>query len=349
VPRKYGVVLGVLAGGTTVLAVMAALFPPSPSTTPRAALAAAVAGCPDFPADNYWHADVSHASLHWRSDAWLSHMHTSRDLTPNFGPSGGDGPALGMPITLVGSAHDLVDVSFEFDGQSDHPQYPLGIDTRIEGGRDSDGDKHAVIVDQDACRLYETWRTRQDDLLNWHARSGATWDLTSNLLRPPGHISAAVSGLPILPSLLRWPEVRDGTLDHAIGFTMNPTSRWHVWPARHDGGPRGSRDFPPMGARFRLDASFDDSGYSDEAKTVIQALKTYGIVLVEKGAPWSLLGEQNSMWPISLINELKTIPASDFEAIDQRVLKIKPNTGQVQVPCGSSAPDGQNQAARVCR
>lgn len=337
--RSFRVVLVILAAGTTLLAVVAAVVSPGLTATPRAALAAAVVSCPDFPADNYWHADVSGLPVHFRSDSWLSHMQPNRILHPDFG----------MPITQVGSSHPTVDISFEYDGLSDHRRYPLGPDTRIEGGRHSTGDRHAVVVDQDACRLYETWKARQDNKSSWHARSGAAWDLASNDQRPDGRISAEVSGLPLLPGLLRWREVRDGTLDHAIGISTSPTSRWHVWPARHDAGTRDSRHFPPMGARFRLTSSFDESGYSDEAKTVIEALKRYGVVVVAKGAPWTLLGEQNRHWPASLIDEIETIPGGDFQAVDHRLLKIRRNSAQAQVPCGSSAPDRQDNAARVCR
>ena len=289
---------------------------------------APVAGCPVFPANNYWHADISSLPVHDRSDEWLSHMSTGVDLHPDFGPSYGDGPDYGMPITVVGADHPKVRVRFLYASESDRVGYPLGRDTRIEGGRNSDGDKHAIIVDKDACRLYETWLTRKRDGV-WTAGSGATWDLRSNRLRPDGWTSADAAGLPILPGLLRWREVRDDTIDHAIRFTTDITSTHHLWPARHDAGSRTSLDYPPMGARFRLDPSYDASDLGPYARRVVRAMKTYGLVLADNGSPWYFQGERHSRWPEGLIESLKTIPASEFVAVDTSSLMDDPDSGRV--------------------
>ena len=74
--------------------VSAVAGPASPTVAERP-----VAGtsCSVFPADNWWHADVSGLPVHARSRQWLSHMSTDRDLHPDFGPSYGDGPDYGIP------------------------------------------------------------------------------------------------------------------------------------------------------------------------------------------------------------------------------------------------------------
>jgi hypothetical protein len=285
--------------------------------------------CSEFPTDNWWHADVSRLPVHERSAAWLSHMSTDVDLHPDFGPSFGEGPNYGIPVTVVKKSHPKVRVGFYYPDESDHAKYPLGRDTKIEGGRGSDGDKHAIVVDKGRCKLYETFDTR---LVNgkWRAGSGAIWSLRKNRLRPDGWTSADAAGLPILPGLLRWNEVRTDRIDHAIRFTTDTTSNHHLWPARHDAGSTDSLDYPPMGARFRLQASYDASGLSAQAQSVLAAMKKYGLVLADNGSPWFFQGEQNAKWPARLVEELKTIPASAFVAVDTSSLKVSDDSAQVK-------------------
>jgi hypothetical protein len=202
----------------------------------------------------------------------------------------------------------------------------LGRDTRIEGGAGSSGDRHALVVDRGACRLYETFATRLRSG-HWHAGSGAVWSLTSNHLRPDGWTSADAAGLPILPGLLRWNEVRRGHVDHAIRFTTDITSTHHLWPARHDAGSRSSRGYPPMGARFRLRSSYHPSGFGPRAMAVVRAMKVYGLVLADNGSPWYFQGEQNARWPNRLIEQLKQIPARQFVAVDTSSLKVSGDSG----------------------
>jgi hypothetical protein len=276
--------------------------------------------CPTFPADNYWHADIRSLPVDSHSKQWLSHMSSSVDLHPDFGPSFGHGPNYGIPVTVVGHSHPRVKVHFQYGSESDHVRYPLGPDTRIEGGRRSSGDRHAIIVDRDSCRLYETFATRYTHG-HWRAGSGATWSLNSDRLRPNGWTSADAAGLPILPGLLRWNEVKRHDVDHAIRFTTDVTSRWHLWPARHDAGSQKSHDYPPMGARFRLRSSYHPTGMGALARAVVHAMKVYGLVLADNGSPWYFQGEQNGKWPDRMIEQLKQIPAHDFVAVDTSSLK----------------------------
>jgi hypothetical protein len=280
-----------------------------------------VGGCQVFPTDNYWNTSVRNLPVHPRSRQWMKRMDPDVDLHPDFGPSYGDGPDYGIPVTTVQHSHPRVRVRFTYADESDHVRYPLGHDTRIEGGRRSNGDRHAIIVDRGACRLYETFATRRRHG-RWYAGSGATWSLGSNALRPDSWTSADAAGLPILPGLLRWKEVRARDVDHAIRFTTPVSSRWHLWPARHDAGSKDSHRFPPMGARFRLRSSYDASALSPGARAVVKAMKTYGLVLADNGSPWFFQGEQNGHWPSRVVEDLKTIPARAFQAVDTSSLMV---------------------------
>jgi hypothetical protein len=320
----------VLVAGAVALAVAGTTYAGDASgQSPAVVSHKAVGGtsCSVFPADNWWHADIRGLPVDRRSKAWLSHMSRRVDLHPDFGPSFGDGPNYGIPVTVVSHTHARVHVGFDYAGESDKVRYPLGKDTRIEGGRRSSGDRHAIVVDRGTCRLFETYATRQRNG-RWHAGSGAVWSLTNNHLRPNGWTSADAAGLPILPGLLRWNEVKARHVNHAIRFTTDITSKHHLWPARHDAGSKASvRKFPPMGARFRLRASYHPSGFGPMARAVVQAMKTYGLVLADNGSPWFFQGEQNGHWPSSLIEQLKRIPASQFVAVDTSSLKINGDSG----------------------
>lgn len=320
----------ILLAGATVLALAPTLAsgvvadPVASQTVERSPARA----CPIFPADNWWHADVSEAPVHKKSTAWLANMNTDVDLHPDFGPSFGDGPNYGIPITVAKPGQAKVRVRFDYAHESDRVKYPLGPKTRIEGGRKSDGDRHAIVIDRRSCRLYETFGTRQENG-KWRAGSGAVWSLRSNALRPDTWTSADAAGLPILPGLLRWKEVRDDKIDHAIRFTVPQTQRAHLWPARHDAGSTDSVDFPPMGARFRLSRDFSTAGYDVHARRVIAAMQTYGLVLADNGSSWFFQGEQHSKWPVKLIEQLKTIPASQFEAVDTSSWMVNADSAQV--------------------
>jgi hypothetical protein len=276
--------------------------------------------CPVFPARNYWHAPVDRLPLEARSDDWLSVMQPIASLHPDFGPSYGEQAVpYGIPVTVVDGG-PRVRVTFDYADESDQVRYPLSRATRIEGGWNADGDRHAIVVDARTCLLYETWNTRIRDG-RWTAGSGAVWDLRSNRLRPDGWTSADAAGLPILPGLLRYDEVMAGHVDHAIRFTTPITRRAYVWPARHQAGATDDPRYPPMGARFRLASVYDVSSYSPQAQVVLRAMKEYGLVLADNGSAWYFQGTADRRWPPRLIEELKRIPASAFEAVDTTGLR----------------------------
>lgn len=302
------------------------------ATPPLETSARPIAGCPTFPSNNYWHASIRDLPVHPRSNAWLRHMSPRSKLHPDFGPSYGAQPVpYGIPITVVSGRHKKVNVRFTYRRESDRVKYPLGSDTRIEGGWEASGDRHAIVVDKSNCKLYETWNTRRKTN-GWHAGSGAVWDLSSNRLRRDGWTSADAAGLPILPGLLRWQEVKTGKVNHAIRFTTNITDRRYIWPARHQAGSVNNRNYPPMGARFRLKGSYDIGSYGQRAKTVLRAMKNYGLVLADNGSPWYFQGDASRGWPSAVVSDLKRVPARAFVAVDASVLQVAPNSARVRQP-----------------
>jgi hypothetical protein len=314
---------GLLAAGLTVTGTAAGGVP----------LPGTPAGCPLFPADNVWHADVSRLPVHARSADWITSMGgPDRRLHPDFGPNG-DAQPYGIPYSVVPGTTEKVAVSFDYADESDAGPYPFGPATPIEGGSDA----HALVVDKDRCVLYELYAA---DWNGGHptAGSGAIWDLRSNALRPSGWTSADAAGLPILPGLLRRDEVAAGEVDHAIRLTAARTDRRFVWPARHQAGSASDPSLPPMGAWFRLKAGIDISRFRPDTQVVLRAMQRHGVIVGDNGSNWYFTGTSEPGWDTALLDQLKTIPAGAFEAVDASGLMADPNSGRVAGSPGSSPP-----------
>jgi hypothetical protein len=313
------VAAGLLAAGWLVSGVPAAGAPAGGVPLPGAG-----AACPLLPADNIWHADVSRLPVHPRSAAWITSMGgPDRRLHPDFGPNDGGQP-YGIPYSVVPGSTQKAAVTFDYADESDPGPYPFGPATPIEGGSDA----HALVVDKDRCVLYELYAA---DWNGGHptAGSGAIWDLRSNALRPSGWTSADAAGLPILGGLLRRDEVAAGEVDHSIRLTAARTDRSFLWPARHQAGAANDPSLPPMGAWFRLKAGFDISRYRPDTQVVLRALQCHGLIVADNGSNWYFTGTSEPGWDTGLLDQLKTIPAGAFEAVDTSSLMADPNSGRV--------------------
>jgi hypothetical protein len=291
-----------------------------------------IAGCPQFPMDNVWNAPIDALPVDSHSGDYIASIGPSTGLHPDFGTVWNGAP-IGIPYNIVPGNQPGVKVTFTYDSESEHGLYPIPPNPLIEGGPKSTGDRHVLIVDKDHCKLYELYSAYPQSDGSWHAGSGAIWNLASNDLRPDTWTSADAAGLPILPGLVRYDEVAAGKITHALRFTANITQKLHIWPARHDASSNTEATRPPMGQRFRLKASFDISAFSHDVKIILQAMKTYGIILADNGSDWYISGAPDSRWnDDSLVNDLKKVHGSDFEAVDESTLMVDPNSGRVKGP-----------------
>lgn len=290
--------------------------------------------CPAFPADNVWNTPVTGLPVDRRSAAWMASMASgSTFLHPDYGPGGGASP-YGIPWQITSRHPAFVRIHFLYADQSDRGPYPFSARTPIEGGADATGDRHALMVDPLTCKLYELFDARYHAGNGSTAGSGAIWNLRSNKLRPAGWTSADAAGLPILPGLVNYDEVRSGHIDHAIRVTAQTTSTAYLWPARHEAGSTGNPNYPPMGARFRLKASFKlpASRCSRACQVVIQAMKTYGLILADNGSNWFFQGTTDRRWTYTMVDQLKQIPAVAFQAVNESCLMVSTNSGQARQP-----------------
>ncbi len=282
--------------------------PDSPSTPPT------LAGVSVFPADNAWNMPVDTAHVDPASDVLIASVGIDAHLHPDFGADWNGGP-FGIPYVVVHTGQARVPVTFTYADESDPGPYPIPADAPIEGGAASTGDRHVIVVDQDAHRLYELFDAHPAGS-GWTAGSGAVFDLTSNALRPAGWTSADAAGLPILPGLVRYDEVvEQGEIRHALRFTVSRSRRGYVAPARHFASSNTSASLPPMGMRVRLKADFDLTGYPATARVILLALKKYGMIVADNGSNWYISGAPDARWSDAELNSLKNLTGGDFEVV----------------------------------
>jgi hypothetical protein len=291
-----------------------------------------VAGCQVFPANNIWNAPIDSLPLDPQSATWVATIGASAVLHPDWGSD----PADGIPFVAVPGTQPKVAVEFTYADESDRRRYPIPPDAPIEGGANSRGDRHVLVLDKDNCVLYETYSAYPQRNGAWKAGSGAIFDLKTNKLRPAGWTSADAAGLPILPGLVRYDEAAAGAINHAIRFTVRRTRQQYIWPARHHASNLTDSRYPPMGARFRLRANFDISGFSPAGQVILRALKKYGMILADNGSPWFITGVPDPRWDISaLVTEMRRVHGSEFEAVDASSLMADPNSGAVKTAAGN--------------
>jgi hypothetical protein len=280
----------------------------------------AAPACPVFPASSPWNQRVDGLPRAPESDRIVAAIGAEDRVHADFGSGLWEGGPIGIPVTVVRGTQPKVRVRFEYAAESDRGPYPIPAGVRVEGGPGDDGDRHALIVDRDRCRLYELFALRRAND-GWHAGSGAIWDLRSNRLRPAGWTSADAAGLPILPGLARYDEVARGRIDHALRFTVARTRRAYVWPARHFASDLTDPSLPPMGLRLRLKPGFDTRPFPRQARVVLEALKRYGMILADNGSNWYLSGAPDPRWSNDQLHSLHGVPGSAFEVVDASSLR----------------------------
>ena len=284
------------------------VFPrPPASLSPRAA---------SLPTEAAWNQDVSKAPRDPRSAAYIAYIdsHGGDRLHPDFGSP----RAYGFPYSVVGAGQRQLPIHYTaYGGESDPGPFPVPAKAPVEGGNRSDGDRHVLVVDRSACKLYELYRAFYvaKPRPHWNADSGTEWDLRSAARRPEGWTSADAAGLPIFPGLVRYDEVAAGHLEHAIRVTFDSTRNAWVHPASHCAGDTSSPSAPPMGLRLRLEAGYPLGSLSGAAKTIAVAMKRYGLIVADNGSNWFFSGSSDRRWDDGNLDQLKRIPGSAFEAV----------------------------------
>lgn len=289
-------------------------------------------GCPVLPADDVWNTPINTLPVDANSAAYVSTIGSSSPVHPEFGSASSNG----IPVNVVPGSQPKVNVTFYYADASDPGPYPIPANPLIEAG----SDHHLLIVDNTNCIDYEIYNASQNSDGSWSAGSGAIFPLTAEQLRTAGNTSADAAGLPILPGLVKYDEVASGVINHAIRFTAPETADRYIWPARHEASSNSGSNYPPMGQRFRLKQSFDVSGFAPHVQVILNAMKTYGIILADNGAPWFITGVPDPRWDDTEMHQLTQVAGSNFEAVDESSLMINQNSGEAQQP-GTPVPTNE--------
>jgi hypothetical protein len=292
-------------------------------------IGASLQGFTPFPIDNAWNRDVSADPVDPNSAAIIASIGTGAGLHPDFGAGLYAGSPIGIPYVVVASgAQPKVPVAFTaYGSESDPGPMPIPASAPVEGGNGSTGDRHVLVMDRDACVLYELYNARLQANGSWTADATASWDLKSNTLRPYGWTSADAAGLPIFPGLARYDEVAAGAITHALRFTVQTSRKAYVLPATHWASSNTSTSAPPMGLRVRLKAGVDISGYPLQARVVLTALKRYGLILADNGSNWFISGAPDDRWDNNQLATLSGIKGSDLEVVKLGTVYTSDPTG----------------------
>jgi len=260
--------------------------------------------CPIYPADNPWNQRVDTLPVASGSPALMRRMAIPH-LHPDFGS------VYGIPFNVATASTPRFHVTFQYASESDRGPYPIPANPRVEGGSDA----HLLVVDRDACRLYELFAASHD-AGGWSAGSGAIWDLRSNAVRPESWTSADAAGLPIFAGLARYDEAARGVIDHALRFTLAQTQAAYVYPARHIASDVSDPAAAPMGLRLRLKRSYPLGRFHGQPRIVLQALRDYGMIVADNGSSGYVTGAPDARWSDDALHVLHQVPGSAFEVVD---------------------------------
>lgn len=267
-----------------------------------------------FPADNAWNTDISNAAVDPYNSQIISAFATN-SIKADFGSGTWNNAPIGIPYVVVCANQPKVNIVYtDYGDESDPGPFPIPLNAPIEGN--GVGDAHVIAVDKENGKLYELFNAHVNGD-HWEASSGAVFNLNSNALRPETWTSADAAGLPIFAGLVRYEETVKGVIDHSIRFTL-PSAKVkpaYIHPARHKVNSSGGQYSLPFGAKLRLKAGFDISGYSSRNQVILKAMKKYGLILADIGSNLYISGAPDERWNNDELRQLGQLKGSDFEVV----------------------------------
>jgi hypothetical protein len=294
-----------------------------------------VAGCQIFPPfrggkharasgnQAAWNQNVTHAPRSPRSGAYIKRITSigrSQHLYTNFG-----GPN-GIPYNTVSRHRQTARIKGGRFGR-DFQRAPMPSHPKVERG----SDRHVLVLQRGTCRVYEMFDTRRQGH-GWHVAGGARWNLHSARRRKNGRGSADAAGLPILPGLVRYSEIRNGVIRHAIRVSFLRTREAFIHPATHYASSHCKRSLPPMGLRLRLGTRYYRTHLhrfprGSASRIIFTALYHYGVIAADNAgsASWGISGVRSRHWHIHDLIRLGSVPGRAFVVIR--------SSSHVHTPC----------------
>lgn len=294
-------------------------------------LNASLRGFVPFGPNSLWNQDVSNAPTDPNSGAIINFMNALAQLHPDFGSGLWQGSTIGIPYIVVNGTQSMVQINYgAYGNESDPGPMPVPHNAPIQGyPNPGDNDRHVIVLDKTNCWEYDLWHAYPQQDGSWFADSGAVWDMTTDGQHPYTWTSANAAGAAEFPGLVRYDEVRSGTINHALAVTVRWTKAAFTPPATHWAATSNDGRAAPMGMRFRLKAAIDISGYPSDDQVILTALKKYGMIVVDNGGALFLSGVPDLRWNDAHLNLLKNLVAADFE-----VIKIDPLYTSQNLPHG---------------
>jgi hypothetical protein len=305
---------------------------------------AVVAAMQVFPRDHAWNEDISRRPVLPNSDAMMNYIISSL-ATNRRAPRA----FYEMNFVLVPDNQPHVPIGFDvppesYGDESEPSPYPFAPNTPVETWprgntntlenwqRQDDGsDRHAIVVMPGSNIVWETWRTlyTTNGPTNWHAASGARWNLNTNALRPLGWTSADAAGLSMFGGLVRFDECERGMIEHALRLVVRTTRHEYVYPATHRAGatPASNTNAPAMGQRLRLKSSFNiPTNWSTAEKAVLRALKKYGAIVADNGGFFSISVVPDQRFSANAFSNFQQMSLTNFEVVVSTVATNGPRS-----------------------
>jgi hypothetical protein len=265
-----------------------------------------LSGTLPFPIDDAWNRDLVRAVPDRASHALIAAIGQSAQLSPGFGA------LAGVPYAVVDRLQPAVVVRFAGNATR---TWPIPADLQPS----ADASARLVLLDRDAGLLHELRGAARRIDGTWDATGGMSWKLDVADGAPVDTVGAPIDdgGMPVFPGLVRYDEAMAGVIRHALRVTVPAVRAAWVPPARRAASAAPDGGLPPIGLRLRLKADVAiPADASPASRAILQALKTYGMIVAGVGSGLTIEGTPDARWDSArLTADLTRLRGGDFEAM----------------------------------